>query len=138
MSLLYHWRKRGLTAARHFEREQEMATTHDHPIEFESDGAHLTFVKDCPHGLAADPATNRPAESKWLSAATARALIAQGFAVESDPAPKAQPADIEEAVRAKADANGQVMFRMIGTGQIFIWHWDAAVQKIRQGVAELV
>jgi len=116
-----------------------MATTHeDRPIAQESDGAHVTFVKDHHLGLAADPATERPAESKWLSASVARDLIAQGFAVESDPTPKAQAADIESDVRAKADANGQVMFRMIGTGQIFIWHWDAVVQKIRQGVAELL
>lgn len=116
-----------------------MATTNGNGINFESDGAHVTFVKDCAHGLAADPATNRPAESKWISAATARELIAQGFAVESDPAPKAeQAADLEAEVRAKADANGLVMFRMIATGQIFMMHWDVAVQKIRQGVADLV
>jgi hypothetical protein len=115
-----------------------MATTHGSGIDFESDGAHVTFVKDCAHGLAADAATNRPAESKWLSARVARDLIAQGFAAESDPAPKAQAADIEEAVRARADDNGQVTFRMTSTGQIFIMHWDVAVQKIRQGFAELV
>jgi hypothetical protein len=115
-----------------------MATTHNNPIEIESDGAHVTFVQDHHLGLAADDATNRPAESKWLSASVARDLIKQGIAVESAPAPKAQAADIEEAARAKADANGLVMFRMIGTGQIFQMHWDVAVQKIRQGIGELV
>ncbi len=68
----------------------------------------------------------------------ARDLIKQGFAVESVPAPKAQAADIEADVRAKADANGQVFFRMIATGLILQMHWDVAVQKLRQGVAELV
>jgi hypothetical protein len=140
MSLFYHWRKRGLTAARHFEKEEtNMATTHeDRPIAQESDGAHVTFVKDHHLGLAADPATERPAESKWLSASVARDLINAGFAVESEPAPKAAHVDIEAEVRAKADANGLVFFRMISTGLILQMHWDVAVQKIRQGVADLV
>lgn len=107
-----------------------MATTHENDINIESDGAHVIFLRDCPHGLTG--------ESKWLSASTARNLIANGFAVESDPAPKAAYVDIEAEVRAKADANGQVFFRVIATGLILQMHWDVAVQKIRQGVADLV
>jgi len=81
MSLFYHWRKRGLTAARHFEREEtNMATTHDRPFALESDGIYVTFVQHCDLGTYG--------ESKWMSASVARDLIARGIAVESDPAPK--------------------------------------------------
>lgn len=116
-----------------------MATTHSsRTIQDESDGVYVTFIIDCPYGLAADPVRDRPAESKWLSASVARALIAQGYAVESDPAPKQKPADLQSLVLEAADSNGQVKFRMKGTGQVFTMHWDVALQKIRQGVAELV
>lgn len=115
-----------------------MATTHGNGINIESDGVHVLFVKDHHLGLAGDDATKRPAESKWLSASVARDLIAQGVAVESTPSPKAEFVNPEEAARAKADANGQVSFRMLGTGQVLTAHWDVAVQKILQGVAELV
>lgn len=80
MSLLYHWRRRGLTAARHVDGETDMATTHDRPLALESDGIYVTFVQHCDMGTFG--------ESKWMSASTARAMIAQGFAVEADPASK--------------------------------------------------
>lgn len=80
MSLLYLSRKRGVTALRHFGRGHNMATTSGNPIEFESDGAHVTFVQHCDLGTFG--------ESKWMSASVARDLIARGIAVESDPAPK--------------------------------------------------
>lgn len=115
-----------------------MATTHGNGIRCESDGAHVTFVKDCAHGLAADPAPNRPAESKWLSASVARDLIKAGFAVESDPAPRQETTDLQALVVEFADSNGQVKFRMLGTGEVFTMHWDVALQKIQQRVAELV
>lgn len=54
-----------------------MATTNSRPIEHESDGAHITFTSDCEFGHTGD--------SIWISASTARMLIAQGKAVESDP-----------------------------------------------------
>jgi hypothetical protein len=82
MSLLYHWRKRGLTRARHSGREEEtnMATTNNRPAALESDGIHVTFVQSCDMGTFG--------ESKWMSASVARDFIARGIAVESDPAPK--------------------------------------------------
>jgi hypothetical protein len=54
-----------------------MATTNGHPIQFESDGALVTFVQSCDMGTHG--------ESKWMSASVARDLIARGIAVESEP-----------------------------------------------------
>jgi hypothetical protein len=57
-----------------------MATTNDRHISQESDGVYITMQQDCEFGHTGD--------SMWISASTARMLIAQGKAVESDPAPK--------------------------------------------------
>lgn len=59
-----------------------MATTNDRHINHESDGVHITIQQQCEFGLNG--------ESMWISASTARMLIAQGKAVESEPAPKQQ------------------------------------------------
>lgn len=59
-----------------------MATTKSNGnIQYESDGVHVTFTRDCDLGLTG--------ESKWMSASIARDVIRAGNAVLSDPAPKA-------------------------------------------------
>lgn len=59
-----------------------MATTksNGYPLAMESDGAYITITQDCEFGSTG--------ASMWISASTARALIAQGKAELSDPAPK--------------------------------------------------
>lgn len=49
-------------------------------IAAESDGAFIVLTQDCEFGATG--------ASMWISASTARALIAQGKAELSDPAPK--------------------------------------------------
>jgi hypothetical protein len=97
-----------------------------------ADALHLTFMRDCPHGLAADPVTGRAAETKWISYSVARALIAEGFALEV-------VVDLLlAAVFAKADANGQVGFRMLSSGLVFTMPKEIALDCVRRGDAELV
>jgi hypothetical protein len=58
-----------------------MATTLSYNnLKYESDGAYITLLEDCDFGNSG--------ASMWISASTARMLIAQGKAVLSNPAPK--------------------------------------------------